>query len=450
MAKVNESANNDSIANATNLGNIRNGPSVDGALFGSDTADFYKFQVDRPVKGGIAVVPQGFDANLILFNSSGQQIRNSLTPGTATESIGFDNLPTGDYTLLVSKSTGSGSYKLSANGTAITRAQMSVTVDRVQAVDRFDTPIPFTNFARADFYINTTIDGQNKTTKVFGNDDDISPNFTFTKEVDINKTLIAGKVVVKDEDPDTDDDADINSGVGTAMSFNFDPFRGQVINNGTLGSGIRAPIPEGQPITSTGNGDPLFDTFLPFEGDPRAKISFRVNYDTFTSSTSFSNSTPLILGTNASQDLTGQNLGGILCGEGGNDNLSGMGGNDALCGGTGNDILNGGTGNDISYGGAGRDIHIGGAGSDTFALTLNSGVDVVKDFQNGRDKIGLSMELNPEILDIVQQGKNTVVGVGDQHLAILSNVKASQITAADFVTVDFTRFKGVEVPTVVA
>jgi serralysin len=38
-------------------------------------------------------------------------------------------LPTGEYTLLVSKSTGSGSYTLSANGTAISGAEMSVTIN---------------------------------------------------------------------------------------------------------------------------------------------------------------------------------------------------------------------------------------------------------------------------------------------------------------------------------
>jgi serralysin len=173
MAQVSETPNNNTIATATNLGNIRNSPFVRGDLFGSDSADFFKFQVDRATKGGIAVVPQGVDANLVLFNSSGQQIQNSLQPGTATESIAFDNLPTGEYTLLVSKSTGSGSYTLSANGNAITHAQLSVTVDRVKALERFDTPIPFTNFARADFYIETKIDGQNRTSKVFGNDDDI-------------------------------------------------------------------------------------------------------------------------------------------------------------------------------------------------------------------------------------------------------------------------------------
>ncbi|NJL41368.1 MAG: hypothetical protein HC899_35160, partial [Leptolyngbyaceae cyanobacterium SM1_4_3] len=294
-------------------------------------------------------------------------------------------------------------------------------------------------------------DGQNKTSRVFGNDDDISPNFTFTKAVDINKPLIAARIGVKDEDPDLDDVADINPFVpGETIAFNFDSIKGEVQSNGTFGSGISSLPSEGQVITLEGDGALLFPIVID-SSEEAARISFRVNYDTFTSSPSvFSTNTPVLLGTNTSQDLTGQNNSGILCGEGGNDTLSGMGGNDVLCGGIGNDKLNGGGGNDISFGGSGRDLHLGGAGRDTFVLALNNGVDVIRDFQNGRDKLGLSMELNPEILDIVQQGKNTVIGVGNERLAILSNVKAEQVTTTDFVTVDFTRFKGIEVPTLVA
>jgi serralysin len=443
MAQVNETANNNTIATATNLGNIRNSPFVRGDLFGSDSADFFKFQVDRPVKGGVAVVPGGVDTNLILFNSSGQPIRNSLKPGTATESISFDNLPTGEYTLLVSKSTGSGSYTLSANGNAISGAEMSVTINNLFTTAIFDelaSPIggDFSGFLEADFYTQVTIAGVTQTSRTFKDNRAPEINFTASQAVDLSNQKIPITIRVFDADPGPDQQADINSTKGVkGLALTYDTLIDEI-----SGAGI-----------STRREGFLFD-INPFvipegDGDP-VGMSFRVNYDTFTSSTSFSNSTPVIRGTNASQDLTGQNLGGILCGEGGNDNLSGLGGNDALCGGTGNDILNGGTGNDISDGGAGRDTHIGGSGRDTFVLTLNSGVDVIKDFQNGRDKLGLSIELNPEILDIVQQGKNTVVGVGDQRLAILSNVKANQITAADFVTVDFTRFRGMEVPTVVA
>ncbi|MBD3886343.1 hypothetical protein IFO70_32145 [Phormidium tenue FACHB-886] len=446
MAQVNETANNDTRATATNLGNIRNSPFVDGSLFGTDSADFYKFQVDVPTKGGISVVQQGVDTNLELFNSSGQQIRSSINPGTTPEGIVFDNLPTGEYTLRVSKPTGSGSYKLSANGFAISRAQLSVTVDRLKALERFDTPVPFTRLGEADFYFLLTkrLGADSKRSKTFEDDDDISPNLTLTQDFSISELKPVVFLDPRDSDGSLriDDFADISPVAGHQAPIEFDFLKNEV----ALLNSINVRARENEVITLEGNGG---GDFLDIATN-KARISFRVNYDTFTSSTSFSNSTPLIRGTNASQDLTGQNQGGILCGEGGNDTLSGMGGNDALCGGTGNDIQNGGTGNDISFGGLGRDTHTGGTGNDTFVLALNNGVDMIRDFQNGKDKIGLSIELNPEILDIVQRGKNTIVGVGSERLAILSNVKANQINAADFVTVDFSRFKGIEVPAIVA
>jgi Ca2+-binding RTX toxin-like protein len=458
MAQVFETANNNTIATATNLGNIRNSPFVKGDLFGSDSADFFKFQVDRPIRGGIGLVPQGIDANLVVFNSNGQQIRNSLKPGTATEGISFDNLPTGEYKLLVSKASGSGSYTLSANGVAIaapnlvtapnpvtapTLARLTVNVKEISnnfKTGGFDLVFVERGEDKADFYTKVKINGKTQTSRTVKDTDKVTEarlNFNPFGFVDPTLTRIPLRIDVFDDDPfSPDDKGDINSEKGIlGLEMLYDTLTGELIST-TSG---RVVGREGEITLTQGNGDA-----------PSANVKFIVNYDTFVSSNAFSNSTPLIRGTNASQDLTGQNQGGILCGEGGNDKLSGMGGNDALCGGTGNDIQIGGTGNDISFGGLGRDIHTGGTGNDTFVLTLNNGVDVVKDFQNGKDKLGLAIELNPEILDIVQQGKNVVVGVGDQRLAVLSNVKANQITAADFVTVDFTHFKGIEVPTLVA
>ncbi|MBI4780837.1 MAG: hypothetical protein HY785_05885 [Oscillatoriophycideae cyanobacterium NC_groundwater_1537_Pr4_S-0.65um_50_18] len=449
MAQVFETSSNDTFTTATQLGNIRNSPFVRGSLIGSDAFDFYKFQVDFPLKGGIAIVPQGIDPNLVLLNSSGQTIRTSITAGVnKAESISFDNLTKGDYTLVVSKASGSGDYVLSANGTAINRAQLSSTVEFISANAIFDelaTPFggDISGFNKADFYTQVSINGVTQTSRTFKDNDFPIVNFTASQPVDVNSSKIPFTLRVFDADPGPDQQADINPVKGVkGLSLTYDTLTHQVTGDGV---GVRR---EGDRIFI--NNDMNFSA-IPFRGDgDPAGIAFRINYDSFTASTSgFSSSTPVIRGTSASQNLTGQNQSGILCGEGGNDNLSGMGGHDILCGGIGNDTLNGGTGRDISFGDAGRDTHSGGAGRDTFVLAFNNGVDLITDFQNGSDKLGLSVELNPEILDIVQQGKNTVIGVGDQRLAILSNVSANQITAADFVTVDFARFRGMEVPSLV-
>jgi serralysin len=71
-------------------------------------------------------------------------------------------------------------------------------------------------------------------------------------------------------------------------------------------------------------------------------------------------------------------------------------------GGKGNDRLDGGTGNDITYGGKGKDVHIGGAGRDVFGVDLDSkSVDLFKDFQINRDRIGLPFALQPDMIDVV-------------------------------------------------
>ncbi|MBL1176296.1 calcium-binding protein [Pantanalinema sp. GBBB05] len=84
--------------------------------------------------------------------------------------------------------------------------------------------------------------------------------------------------------------------------------------------------------------------------------------------------------------LTGNNANNTLDGKEGNDTLNGEGGNDILIGGLGSDTLNGGAGNDVLIGGEGADRFVFNAGS-TFA---DLGVDTIKDFQTGLDKLILS------------------------------------------------------------
>jgi serralysin len=442
MAEVFETIGNDSFAKATSTGRVENNPFVRGKLSSTDRIDVYKFNVDRPTRFGVSLFSDVVDADLALFDSKGQQIKlSSIIGANKTETIQVDNLPVGDYFLKASQFSGDGSYTLSTNGIGITRAQLSVTVDRLTALDRFDTPVPFTREGEADFQIG--IGGQKS--KRFDNRNDIRPNFTVTQDVDINDIDPFMFIDVEEIDSavDFDDFVDINPEKGIFSLFNqFDVIKGEAFNSG---AGYR--VEENKVVMLQGNGD---TTFGP-RGDGDARIQFRVNYNTFTlSSFSIPSSTSVIRGNSSSQSLTGRDNSGILCGEGGHDSLSGMGGNDMLCGGSGNDKLNGGVGRDISFGGAGRDTHLGGTGRDTFVLAPNSGVDVVQDFKNNVDKLGLVMGMNFEILDIAQRGKDTVIGVGSQRLAVLSNVKANQITAADFVTVDFTHFNGVEVPIVIA
>lgn len=109
--------------------------------------------------------------------------------------------------------------------------------------------------------------------------------------------------------------------------------------------------------------------------------------------------------------LIGGSYGDTLIGGNGNDSLVGGGGNDELRGGNGVDVLRGGTGDDVLYAGpqaSGADTLYGGAGDDLLffgnraILTGGQGADIfffregadyshITDFQDGSDKINLSL-----------------------------------------------------------
>lgn len=138
-------------------------------------------------------------------------------------------------------------------------------------------------------------------------------------------------------------------------------------------------------------------------------------------------------------------------GDAGNDILNGGLGNDILTGGTGadqligdqgNDLLNGGDSNDRIDGGAGRDRIKASLGNDLITLgkgkdicEVMSGIGVVKitDFRDHQDRIDLTAGIKFRNLGIDQRGRNTIVSIGNDSLAILVNFQATLLTAADFV-----------------
>ncbi len=140
-------------------------------------------------------------------------------------------------------------------------------------------------------------------------------------------------------------------------------------------------------------------------------------------------------GTGKKDTLTGTSLPDSLTGLGGNDLLSGYQGDDLLWGGNGRDRLRGDDGSDWLWGNQGLDVLIGGRGADMFVLERRRGQDLVQDFVNGVDRLGLSPGLTFKALTIEQVGKNTRIGAGNGAIAILSNTNARTITAADFIVV---------------
>jgi Ca2+-binding RTX toxin-like protein len=117
--------------------------------------------------------------------------------------------------------------------------------------------------------------------------------------------------------------------------------------------------------------------------------------------------------------------------------LWGNDGNDTLKGGDGVDFLYGGEENDLLYGGLGQDRLFGGDDADTFVLQANGDRDIIKDFTNGEDKLGLvnGLEFGQLTITGLNKGNNTLI-TDDQgnKLALLENVNPSSIDVSDFVT----------------
>ena len=127
----------------------------------------------------------------------------------------------------------------------------------------------------------------------------------------------------------------------------------------------------------------------------------------------------------------------IIFGGAGNDRIGGKGGNDQLFGEAGDDQIWGDDGDDILRGGLGNDTltgddFSGGSGSDTFILAINEGTDTIVDFQDDADLIGLANGLTFGQLSITQDGKNTLISVEDETLAMLKGMNANLLTEADF------------------
>ncbi|GAB4371478.1 MAG: hypothetical protein Kow00121_13050 [Elainellaceae cyanobacterium] len=134
----------------------------------------------------------------------------------------------------------------------------------------------------------------------------------------------------------------------------------------------------------------------------------------------------------------------VLLGLAGDDTLQGGNGNDALEGGTGSDALKGGNGVDKLLGGTGDDALIGGLGSDTltggadvdlFAIENGAGSDVITDYDDTEDWLGLPEDIKFRDLTIVQVKDDTVIRLGRDSMAVLRGVQANQIEAADFVVI---------------
>lgn len=130
--------------------------------------------------------------------------------------------------------------------------------------------------------------------------------------------------------------------------------------------------------------------------------------------------------------INGQQGNDGLIGNAGHDKLNGGNGNDRLMGSEGDDVLTGGFGNDQLMGDAGLDKLVGSAGRDIFVLQVGLGKDTIQDFKDRNDWLKLANGVQFSQLTIKQTNQGTLLGVGNQELALLAGVKATSISSADF------------------
>ena len=196
------------------------------------------------------------------------------------------------------------------------------------------------------------------------------------------------------------------------------------------------PAPEQSSVASGGddfiNGNDAVDTIFAQEGNDTV-IGFAGN--------DFINGNQgvdMIYGGDGDDTVRGGKDRDGVFGEAGNDFVAGDRENDTVNGGTGNDTLRGGknedllfgeAGNDEIWGDLGNDTMFGGEGADMFVFKLNSGSDVINDFEQGVDKLKVSTE-------IVSVGElnfsGNIVSFGDGNQVVLSGVTIASLNDVMF------------------
>lgn len=148
-----------------------------------------------------------------------------------------------------------------------------------------------------------------------------------------------------------------------------------------------------------------------------------------------------IVAGDAGQDtiLGGEGDDSIFGGEG-VDFIDGGADDDLLSGDAGNDEILGGDGDDLLMGVTGNDVLVGGDGSDTFVFGNGDGTDIIEDFEDGVDLIGLvNGELVFEDLAIVTIGSSVAIDVtatGERLALLAGGAGAVTLTAEDFTGID--------------
>ncbi|MDX2230752.1 MAG: C2 family cysteine protease [Leptolyngbyaceae cyanobacterium bins.349] len=167
----------------------------------SDSSDFYRFSIGSIRNVSLALTGIGnssdFDLRLIRdYNSNGivdagEELATSTHSSNWNEAIN-KNLEAGDYFVQVNRWSGDSNYSLKLTEAA---AQVRFTVNQLVAIDNPDSGVFGDD---ADYYSRISINGTPWTSGAISNDNNISPNWQFTQNV--NSRYVNIEVQVWDSD----------------------------------------------------------------------------------------------------------------------------------------------------------------------------------------------------------------------------------------------------------
>ncbi|MEL6439355.1 MAG: ELWxxDGT repeat protein [Cyanobacteria bacterium J06621_8] len=233
--------------------------------------------------------------------------------------------------------------------------------------------------------------------------------------------------------------ADINPDIGSygyaygSYAFDLTVFNGELFfsaNDGESGNELYK-LTFANPVSGTGTGTNDADFLV--GSDRGDRLEGLNGKDTLIGN----DGNDTLIGGDGKDSLTGGDGNDSLLGNDGKDTLDGGDGNDTLIGGDGKDSLIGGDGNDTLIGGDGDDTLMGGAGTDRltgdegqniFVLEPGNGGDIITDFKQGHDRLGIGEDLTFEELTLVGNSIN----LGNKLLATLEGVETAELTSEDF------------------
>jgi serine protease len=112
-------------SDARNIDPITGTQTLRDFVGGTDTNDYYQFNLNTP--GSLNLVLNGLssDANLQVFNSVGTVVGSSSNIGTTDESISLSGLAAGNYYILVNQRSGDTNYNLNVSGASVDLSTIS-------------------------------------------------------------------------------------------------------------------------------------------------------------------------------------------------------------------------------------------------------------------------------------------------------------------------------------